>query len=137
MTCIMEHNARNKILNGVLESKMINHNKMKSQIAGLESAVNIIEGKWRSKIIWSIGSSTFRFGQLHIRLHDISKKILAQQLRQLEETGIVYRTMYAQIPPKVEYSLTEKGIELLAILEVLAIWGIESIFEKKNAMSEP
>lgn len=111
-------------------------NKETNQAAGLESAVNIIGGKWKSKIIWDIGNTTVRFGQLHSRLHDISKKILAQQLRHLEETGIVYRTMYAQIPPKVEYSLTEKGIELLAILEVLAIWGIESIFEEKNVKSD-
>jgi DNA-binding HxlR family transcriptional regulator len=62
----------------------------------------------------------------------MSKKVLSQQLRELEMTGIVKRTIYAQIPPRVEYSLTEKGTELLSILEVLAIWGIENIMNEKK-----
>jgi len=100
--------------------------------AGLESAVHIIGGKWRSKIIWTIGSTTIRFGQLHSMLSGMSKKVLSQQLRELEMNGIVKRTIYAQIPPRVEYSLTEKGTELLSILEVLAIWGIENIMNEKK-----
>lgn len=111
-------------------------NRAKNQ-AGLESTVNIIGGKWRSKIIWIIGNATVRFGQLHNRLHGMSKKVLSQQLRELERTGIVNRTIYAQIPSRVEYSLTEKGIELLSILEVLAIWGIENIMNEKKIEDEP
>jgi DNA-binding HxlR family transcriptional regulator len=114
----------------VIRGKMI-QNRAKNQVAGLESAVNIIGGKWRSKIIWIIGSVTIRFGQLHNLLHGMSKKVLSQQLRELERTGIVKRTIYAQIPSRVEYSLTEKGIELLSILEVLSIWGIENIMNEK------
>ena len=74
-------------------------------------------------ILWHLREETKRFGTLKNEIPHISPKMLAQQLRELEETGLVYRRVYAEVPPRVEYSLTVLGLSLEPILEAICRWG--------------
>ena len=83
----------------------------------------MIGGKWKPIILWVLWSDTRRFSELNRMIPGVSQKMLTQQLRQLEEDMIVHREVYPVVPPKVEYSLTDKGRTLGAILEAMAAWG--------------
>lgn len=82
-----------------------------------------IGSKWKPIIIYALGNRTLRFGQVLVRINIISKKVLTEQLKELEEDGIVIRTAYKELPPRVEYHLTEKGLELLPILNMMTLWN--------------
>ena len=90
----------------------------------MELTLDLIGGKWKSLILWHLGESTLRFSELKRTLPKITPKMLTQQLRELEASGLVNRFIYTQIPPKVEYSLTPAGKSLLPILENLCQWGL-------------
>lgn len=90
----------------------------------MELTLDILEGKWKSIIIWHLGSKTMRFNELKKIMPNISHKMLTQQLRFLEESKLVNRYVYTQIPPKVEYSLTDYGKSLLPILNDLCKWAV-------------
>lgn len=89
----------------------------------VESTIKIIGGRWKVLIIRELISETKRFGELQRALHGITQKMLTQQLRELEEDGIVHREIYAQIPPKVEYYLTPLGESLKPILYAMHEWA--------------
>ncbi|WP_123052655.1 helix-turn-helix domain-containing protein [Clostridium sp. JN-1] len=91
----------------------------------MELTLDIIGGKWKPLIIWHLGENTLRFSELRRSLPNITQKMLTQQLRALEEDQLVNRFVYAEVPPKVEYSLTEKGKTLLPVLSTLCKWAIE------------
>lgn len=95
----------------------------------MELTLELIGGKWKPLIIWYLAENTMRFSELKRALPNITQKMLTQQLRALEESGLVNRHIYAEIPPKVEYSLTSAGKSLLPILETLRQWGVN--FSKK------
>lgn len=90
----------------------------------MELTLHLIGGKWKALILWYLGETTLRFSELRKALPRVSQKMLTQQLRELEECGLVNRFIYTQIPPKVEYSLTEAGKSLLPILATLCQWGV-------------
>ena len=92
-------------------------------LCGLDAAIDIIGGKWKALILWEMQDAPRRFGELKRGLPGVSEKMLIQQLRELEGDGIVHREMFHQIPPKVEYSLTELGISLNQALDTLGDWG--------------
>ncbi len=95
---------------------------------GIDAAMDVVAGKWKSLILWDLQEhGTRRFGELRRGLPGVSEKMLTQQLRELEEDGLVHREIYRQVPPKVEYSLTEEGSSLNAALESLGDWGTERI----------
>ncbi len=96
-----------------------------SYICGLDAAMSVIGGKWKSLILWELREGTRRFGRLRQALSGVSEKMLMQQLRELEADGIVHREVYSQVPPKVEYSLTELGVSLYESVLPLAMWGEE------------
>ena len=79
--------------------------------------------KWKPIIIYTIGKKPNRFGQIHAKMGIISKKVLTEQLKELEEDGIVRRQEFKELPPRVEYSLSPKGLELLPILNMLTKWN--------------
>jgi DNA-binding HxlR family transcriptional regulator len=86
-------------------------------------ALSIIGGKWKPLILWHLKDKVLRFGELKRTLGTVTQKTLTQQLRELESDGLIYRNIYTQIPPKVEYSLTDKGRTVLPILEMISRWG--------------
>jgi DNA-binding HxlR family transcriptional regulator len=86
-------------------------------------AVRVIGGKWKLFIIYHLMDGTRRFGELQRLLPGITQQMLTAQLRELEVDGLVHRKVYAQVPPKVEYSLTPVGKALEAVTRELATWG--------------
>lgn len=89
----------------------------------MELTLDLIGGKWKALILWHLRTETLRFSELKRTLPKITQKMLTQQLRELEGSGLISRFVYTQIPPKVEYSLTPMGNSLLPILESLCNWG--------------
>lgn len=90
---------------------------------GLDAAVAVVGGKWKPLILWALSVEPRRFGALRREVVGISEKVLIQQLRDLERTGLVHREVHEQVPPKVVYSLTALGDSLYAALEPLGEWG--------------
>lgn len=90
------------------------------------TALSVIGGKWKVIILWHLKEGGVkRFGELQRLVRGISQKMLTQELRDLEESGLVSRKVYPVVPPKVEYSLTETGWSLKPVLEQLCDWGKE------------
>lgn len=94
----------------------------------LVHAMNIIGGKWKLIIIYILANGSIRFGKLLFFIPGISKKVLTEQLRELEEDGIIIRERFAETPPRVEYSLSQRGEALVPILRELSKWSV-SCFE--------
>lgn len=92
---------------------------------GIDAALDVVGGKWKALILWALSTGTQRFGDLKRMVPGVTEKMLIQQLRELEHDGIVSREIYPQVPPKVEYSLTELGVSLNAALVTLGTWGNE------------
>ena len=89
----------------------------------VETALDILAGKWKILILWYLRSEKKRFNELQKLLPRTTQKMLIQKLRELEEDGIVHREVYPVVPPKVEYSLTSYGETLKPILKQLYLWG--------------
>lgn len=87
------------------------------------AAVSEIGGKWKPLILWALRKDTLRFGEINRLLPTMTHRMLTKQLRELEKDQLVYREVYAEIPPKVEYSLTDKGKSALPILKAICDWG--------------
>jgi len=89
----------------------------------VETTLLLIGDKWKVLVLRDLISGTKRFGELKKSINSISQKVLTQQLRSMEEDGLVNRKVYAEVPPKVEYSLTEDGLSLKPVLESMYAWG--------------
>ena len=92
----------------------------------IEYTMKIIGGKWKPIILFRIYNGIDRFGNLTRQITGISKNMLTKQLRELERDKIINRKIYAEIPPRVEYSLTKKGDSIIPILECLKRWGMDN-----------
>lgn len=90
---------------------------------GIDVTLAVVGGKWKASILWHLAEKTMRFSELQRQFFDTTRKMLTQQLRELEADGLVHREVYPQVPPKVEYSLTEKGRSIYPILEKMCDWG--------------
>ncbi len=98
---------------------------------GIDATLDVIGGKWKPLVLYELKDETLRFNQLLDRVQPrITRRMLTKQLRQLEEDGLITRKVYAQVPPKVEYSLTETGKSLIPILDQLCEWGYEHMVER-------
>jgi DNA-binding HxlR family transcriptional regulator len=96
----------------------------KEVVCEIEVTLEMISGKWKPLILYFLGTKgTKRFGEIKSFIKKISQKSLTNQLRELEEDGLVNRTIFAEVPPKVEYRLTEKGESVVPILELMCEWG--------------
>lgn len=94
----------------------------------IEYTQKVVGGKWKSIILWHLYTEgTKRYGELKRYLTKISHKMLSQQLKELEVDKLVYRKEYQQIPPKVEYSITDRGKTLIPILKLMHNWGEENM----------
>ncbi len=89
----------------------------------MELTMDVLGGKWKLLILWQLQQGTKRYGELRTALQDITHKMLTQQLRELESDGIVHREVFHVVPPKVEYSLTDRGNRLTAVMESMAEWA--------------
>lgn len=89
----------------------------------LTLAMDLAGGKWKMVILWHLRDTTLRFNELKRILDGITQKMLTQQLRELEEVGLISRMVYPVVPPKVEYSLTEEGSSIIPALNMLCQWS--------------
>jgi DNA-binding HxlR family transcriptional regulator len=90
-----------------------------------EVTLRVIGGKWKPVILWHLKDGVKRFSELKRAIPGVTQRMLSQQLRELERDGVVLRKVYAQVPPKVEYGLTEFGRTLHPILRMMCKWGAE------------
>ena len=98
----------------------------------IELSLHIIGGKWKMLIIWKLKDGLQRYGALRKSLPKVTHKMLTQQLRELEQDEIIKRKVYAEVPPKVEYSLTLLGESIIPIIDLLREWGEQyrNVFSK-------
>lgn len=93
----------------------------------VEACLEVIGGKWKGVILFHLLGGTKRFNELMRLLPDVTQRMLTRQLRELEADRIVLRKVYAEVPPKVEYSLSEFGLTLAPVLKMLQGWGAQHI----------
>ena len=89
----------------------------------VELSLDVIGGKWKMPIIWRLKDKPWRYSELKKSIGKITHKMLAQQLRELEEDGLISKKVFASVPPKVEYSITDKGRTTIPIIDSLRNWG--------------
>ena len=89
----------------------------------VETTLTLISDKWKVLILRDLMSGTKRFGELKKSIGSVSQKVLTAQLRQMEDSGLLTRTVYPEVPPRVEYTLTELGYSLKPILDAMRTWG--------------
>ncbi len=107
--------------------------KCQSDQCPVEITIKLIGGKYKAIILWHLIDKTLRFGELKKLVTSATPKMLTQQLRELEEDGLINRCVYPVVPPKVEYSLTEFGKSIVPVLDVMCKWGTDYLEENKNA----
>lgn len=93
----------------------------------VEAAIGLIDGKWKSVVLFHLLDGTLRFNELRRQIPGVTQRMLTNQLRELEEDGLIDRKVYAQVPPKVEYSLSPLGRSIEPILLALKDWGDTNI----------
>ena len=102
----------------------------------VEATLDLIDGKWKGVILFHLQAGTQRFGELRRRMPGITQRMLTKQLRALEEDKLVIRKVYAEVPPRVEYTLSEIGESLRPVIETLRAWG-ESHREQLSCAPAP
>lgn len=95
----------------------------KTYACPMEMTIDLIGGKWKALLLWNLSLGTRRFSELKRLFPAATQKMLTQQLRDLENNGLVSRKVYAEIPPKVEYTLTDFGMTLMPVLTAMNQWG--------------
>ena len=93
--------------------------------------LRLLTGKWKPAILFHLREQTRRFGDLRRCLPEVSQKVLTAQLRDMEKSGLVHREVYAEVPPRVEYSLTPLGRSLQPIMDAMRVWGEQ--YKQQNA----
>src|SRR6187402_1229240 len=91
----------------------------------VEAALDVIGNKWKGIILYHLLSGTKRFNELRRLIPSVTQRVLTLQLRELESDGVVHRKVYAEVPPKVEYSMTSTGRSLEPIINALRDWGVK------------
>lgn len=103
----------------------------------VEGTLDLIEGKWKGLVLYHLmDSGTLRFNELRRRLPNCTQRMLTTQLRELEEDGLLARRVYAEVPPKVEYSLTPRGESLRPVIAALKAWGDANVVLTPAAAAE-
>jgi len=95
----------------------------------VEATLDLIGGKWKGVVLYHLMDDVIRFGELRRLLPDVTQRVLTKQLRELEDSGLVRRKIYPQVPPKVEYSLTPLGASLSPIIKAMRSWGTKYLEE--------
>ncbi len=89
----------------------------------VEATLDLIGGKWKAVVLYHLNGRVLRFNELARRLTGISQRMLTKQLRELEESGLIERKVYLEVPPKVEYRLSPKGKTMRPVIRALEVWG--------------
>lgn len=97
----------------------------------VEFAMDRIGGTWKMPVLWRLKEKTMRYGELKKDIPHISHKMLTSQLRELEGEGFILRKVHAVVPPKVEYSITERGKKAISVIEVIRNYGLELMEEMR------
>ncbi len=107
--------------------------KFNEPVCSLDYALRKIGGKYKGRTLWYIynENNVLRYGELKRRLQNITSKMLTQTLRELEQDKLIHREVYREVPPRVEYSLTGTGIELIPFIEYLRKWGEKQMEKEK------
>lgn len=95
----------------------------------VEGTLGLIGGKWKGVVLWHLLQGTLRFNEIRRRLPNVTQRMLTNQLRELEADGFIIRTVYPEVPPKVEYSLSARGRSLEPVIRALKAWGEANIKE--------
>ena len=103
----------------------------------LTATLNVIGGKRKGLIWWRLSTGMRRFGELRRSIPDITSKMLTQQLRELERDGVVNRTVHAEVPPRVEYSLTAYGETLAPVMDLMCRWGGAHLERSRAEAGQP
>lgn len=108
---------------------------------GVEVTLDVIGGKWKSLILYHLAGGIKRFNELRRLIPNVSHKVLSQQLRELERDGLVLRHDYQEVPPKVEYELSEYGSGLIGVLDFFCYWGeahLDRVYgDRRLALEDP
>jgi DNA-binding HxlR family transcriptional regulator len=94
----------------------------------VEATLSLLDGKWKGVILFHLMERTLRFNEIRRRLPAVTQRMLTKQLRELEESGLVSRTVFPVVPPRVDYALTPLGASLEPIIKAMAVWGEENVF---------
>jgi len=111
--------------------------KQNTDTQGLEQCMEMIGGKWKPIILFHISKGTNRFNKLFSAIENINRQMLSKQLKSLEKSGILERTLYAEIPPRVEYTLTPIGKSLLPVIQTMNRWGQKQEVRKVEIPETP
>ncbi len=103
----------------------------------VEATLTLIGGKWKGVVLWHLLQGTLRFNEIRRRLPNVTQRMLTNQLRELEANGFVIRTVYPEVPPKVEYSLSARGRSLEPVILALKAWGEANGVEPDNDHTVP
>lgn len=107
-------------------------NKAENNPCPVTATITLIGGRWKPLILFHLSDHTRRFGEIAVRMPSISRKVLSEQLKELEVDGLIYREQFKEIPPRVEYSLTELGKSVRPLLIHMATWGQEMILNNRT-----
>ena len=103
---------------------------------GLDATLKIISGKWKPLILYFLLRGPTRYGELKRAVRDVSDKVLIQHLKELEADGVLRRNDYKEVPPRVDYTLTQLGQSLAQALEPLCAWGTENMAQMQEIFDE-
>lgn len=106
-------------------------NKIDNSLCPFTTTIALIGGRWKSIILYILSDHTRRFGEIAARMPSISRKVLTEQLKELEADGLINREKFNESPPRVDYSLTDLGRSLKPILNDMATWGQQNILDAK------
>jgi DNA-binding HxlR family transcriptional regulator len=99
----------------------------------VEATLELIGGKWKGLILYHLLQGTMRFNELRRKVPSVTQRMLTRQLRELESAGLILRTVYAEVPPRVEYALSEEGKSLRPVLTALKTWGEQYLAPRSAA----
>ncbi|AWM14670.1 transcriptional regulator [Flavobacterium sediminis] len=95
------------------------------------ATLELIGGRWKAPILYYLSKGTRRFGQIDATIAGISRKVLTEQLKELEKDGLIFREYYKEVPPRVEYSLTEFGQSLTQVFNSIVLWAEQNLIDSK------
>jgi DNA-binding HxlR family transcriptional regulator len=96
----------------------------------VEAVLDLIDGKWKGVILYHLSMGSLRFGEMRRKFPNVTQRMLTKQLRELEEAGLITRTVFAQVPPRVDYALSPRGESLKPVIAALKQWGDAYLAEK-------